>query len=145
MNFKSASAIAATAIFLMISATSQAAFVKTGVIEAIDFENNTLVLESNSGKKTYTIPATAKVNFLGDSSANISNLEQGQSVKLIFTESSYKPTRGEVIAVNHSDLTAQIKINGSSKIETVKFADTVTVAGIKSFSSLRPGHLVTVR
>lgn len=145
MNFKTLTAIATTSILLLAATASQAAFVKTGVIDSINLENNTLIVESNTGKKSYKIPASAKVNFLGDNDANISNLEEGQRVKLKFAETANTLLRGEVIAVNHSDLTVQIKLKGSNTIETVKFASNVAVAGIENFSNLRAGHIVTVR
>lgn len=144
MNVKNLSKIAAASIILLAASSSQAALVKTGTIKAIDLNAKVLTLQSGNQEQSYTFNDNTLINLPGNKTVSANELEQGQSVKVKFPASS-KPTQGEIVAVNHKELTADIKLKGSNTVQTIKFASNVSTAGIESFNELRTGHLVRIR
>lgn len=144
MNFKTLSKIAAVSTILLAASSSQAALVKIGTIKAIDLNSKVLVLQSGNQEQSYTFNDNTLINLPGNKTVSANKLEQGQSVKVKFPASS-KATRGEVIAVNYKELTADIKLKGSNTVQTIKFASNVSTAGIENFNELRTGHLVRIR
>lgn len=144
MNFKTLSKIAAVSTILLAASSSQAALVKMGTIKAIDLNSKVLVLQSGNQEQSYTFNDSTLINLPGNKMVSANELEQGQSVKVKFPASS-KATRGEVVAVNYKELTADIKLKGSNTVQTIKFASNVSTAGIENFNELRTGHLVRIR
>lgn len=144
MNFKTLSKIAAVSTILLASSSSQAALVKMGTIKAIDLNSKVMVLQSGNQEQSYTFNDSTLINLPGNKMVSANELEQGQSVKVKFPASS-KVTRGEVVAVNYKELTADIKLKGSNTVQTIKFASNVSTAGIENFNELRTGHIVRIR
>lgn len=144
MNFKTLSKIAAVSTILLATSSSQAALVKMGTIKAIDLNSKVLVLQSGNQEQSYTFNDNTLINLPGNKTVSANELEQGQSVKVKFPASS-KTTRGEVVAVNYKELTADIKLKGSNTVQTIKFASNVSTTGIENFNELRTGHLVRIR
>ncbi len=128
----------------LFASTAQSAIVKIGTIKSLDLNSQTLVLDTGSRELSYNLSNSVDVNFLGEPGFSVGALEEGQRVKLKFADAP-KALKGEVVAISHDDMMAQIKVKGSNKIETVKFAQNVSVSGINSFAALQKGHLVTVK
>lgn len=132
----------------LFASIAQGAYSKTGTIKALDLTQNSLVLDTGNDEQSYQIPNDIAVSFMGVDGYRLSSLETGQRVKLKFAKSTqFKSTslKGEVISVDHNSMTAQIKVQGSNRIETVRFAKNVSIQGVENFTALQAGHLVTVR
>lgn len=135
--------IACATVFALATSAASASQIKTGVIQEIDLSEKVMVLLSGSREQSYQFDDSTLISLFG-SKAMPSELKKGQNVKVKLKPGS-KPTRGEIVAVDHQALTADIKLKNSNQIQTVRFANNVAISGLESFNSLRAGHLVTVR
>lgn len=143
MNTKTFLNIASATIFALAASAASASQIKTGTIQEIDLSERVMVLLSGSREQSYQFDDSTLISLFGNK-AMPSALKKGQNVKVKLKPSS-KPTRGEIVAVNHQALTADIKLKNSNQIQTVRFANNVAISGLENFNSLRAGHLVTVR
>ncbi len=120
-----------------------------GKINAIDIENNVLVVTKPLGnKEELNLQPYAKIYFDGEKAA-LKDLSAGQKVRFertVYTQGT-ENIEGEIVKLNRKKRIASIRV-AHNEVVTVKFGENLTVKGKvngSDFASLRKGHMVVVR
>ncbi|ACE84024.1 hypothetical protein [Cellvibrio japonicus] len=122
----------------------------SGVITKINAAKHTMTVMTEQGKtENFSIAPHARVATVKGKNLSLSRLEIGHSVTLKqrFQPLAGSEIKGEILAINHSDLSVKIREMNSGNILHVKFDEQAHSTGIgaNSFENLRRGNDLVVR
>lgn len=118
-----------------------------GTITSVDAVKNTLEIEKRSGGTETLQFSNNATLYVNGNAVNLDEIAPGHVVQI--KHKTYTPAdteiSGEIVALNHREKTAHIRVAGKDVVE-VKFGSDPAVAGeVDTFSELRRGHQVVLR